>query len=317
MRTLRDGEESTAWEPCVVAIGVFDGLHRGHQALLARVVELAGVLGASPSVVTFDPIPIQVLKPSVEPRMVATLDQRVEGLASLGIEQVRIVTFNESFARRSAGDFIERILVGELRSRGVVVGEDFHFGQNREGSVGLLRARGEQFGFGVEAVALVGDEERFSSTRVRRALEHGDLATARAVLGRPFTLRGVVAGGDRRGTELGFPTANLAVSPLQQLPAEGAYAGATRLSGSWWPAAISVGTRPQFYDSGELLVEVHVLDFAGDLYDSTLDVVFLERLRAQATFPDSASLAAQIGRDVGQTRASFEIFTQREAELLR
>lgn len=317
MRTLRDGEESTAWEPCVVAIGVFDGLHRGHQALLARVVELAGVLGASPSVVTFDPIPIQVLKPSVEPRMVATLDQRVEGLASLGIEQVRIVTFNESFARRSAGDFIERILVGELRSRGVVVGEDFHFGQNREGSVGLLRARGEQFGFGVEAVALVGDEERFSSTRVRRALEHGDLATARAVLGRPFTLRGVVAGGDRRGTELGFPTANLAVSPLQQLPAEGVYAGATRLSGSWWPAAISVGTRPQFYDSGELLVEVHVLDFAGDLYDSTLDVVFLERLRAQATFPDSASLAAQIGRDVGQTRASFEIFTQREAELLR
>lgn len=317
MRTLRDGEESTAWEPCVVAIGVFDGLHRGHQALLARVVELAGVLGASPSVVTFDPIPIQVLKPSVEPRMVATLDQRVEGLASLGIEQVRIVTFNESFARRSAGDFIERILVGELRSRGVVVGEDFHFGQNREGSVGLLRARGEQFGFGVEAVALVGDEERFSSTRVRRALEHGDLATVRAVLGRPFTLRGVVAGGDRRGTELGFPTANLAVSPLQQLPAEGVYAGATRLSGSWWPAAISVGTRPQFYDSGELLVEVHVLDFAGDLYDSTLDVVFLERLRAQATFPDSASLAAQIGRDVGQTRASFEIFTQREAELLR
>lgn len=317
MRTLRDGEESTAWEPCVVAIGVFDGLHRGHQALLARVVELAGVLGASPSVVTFDPIPIQVLKPSVEPRMVATLDQRVEGLASLGIEQVRIVTFNESFARRSAGDFIERILVGELRSRGVVVGEDFHFGQNREGSVGLLRARGEQFGFGVEAVALVGDEERFSSTRVRRALEHGDLATARAVLGRPFTLRGVVAGGDRRGTELGFPTANLAVSPLQQLPAEGVYAGATRLSGSWWPAAISVGTRPQFYDSGELLVEVHVLDFAGDLYDSTLDVVFLERLRAQATFPDSASLAAQIGRDVDQTRASFEIFTQREAELLR
>jgi len=317
MLILRDGDVTKLTEPSVVAIGVFDGLHRGHQAVIAQLLELSTRLHAKAAVVTFDPSPAMVLNPTRAPRLIATIDQRLAGLAALGVEVVRVLTFDRLLAQLSARDFVDRVLVGELNVRDVVVGEDFHFGHNREGTVALLKEIGAEKGFDVVQAPLYGDGTRWSSTSVRRALDVGDLERATSVLGHPFTLRGVVGHGDDRGESLGYPTANLTVLPEQQLPMEGVYAGATNLNGTWWPSAISVGTRPQFYDEGELLVEVFVLGFDGDLYGLTIDVVFLSRLRAQSRFGSVEELTQQIGRDVAQTREIFEKVSNDDPELLR
>jgi riboflavin kinase / FMN adenylyltransferase len=305
MKVLRDGD-ATSGVPSVVAIGVFDGLHLGHQAVLAQLLQLADQYEAAATVVTFDPSPASVLAPDRAPRQLATIEQRLEGLDALGVEQARVLTFSHELARESARDFIERVLVHDLRARCVIVGEDFHFGHNREGNLALLREVGEGSGFDVVAAPTHGDGTRWSSSAVRRALESGDLVEARRILGRPFVLHGVVEHGDNRGEALGFPTANLSVAKEQALPAEGVYAGAIFLEGTWWPAAISVGTRPQFYEDGALLVEVHVVGFAGQLYGRALDVVFLARLRDQTTFANVDELVAQIGRDVEKTQQIFD-----------
>ena len=316
MKVLHD-DDATSNEPSVVAIGVFDGLHLGHQAVLAQLVELARQFDATPTVVTFDPSPASVLAPDRAPRQLATIDQRLEGLDALGVRQVRVLTFSQELASESARDFIERVLVQDLHARCVLVGEDFHFGHNREGTLSLLREVGAVSGFDVVAAPTHGDGERWSSSAVRRALESGDLAEARRVLGRPFVLHGVVEHGDNRGEALGFPTANVRVAKEQALPAEGVYAGATFLEGVWWAAAISIGTRPQFYEDGALLVEVHVVGFAGQLYGLTLDVVFLARLRDQTTFDSVDELIAQIGQDVEKSQQIFDAESLDEAVLLR
>ena len=316
MKVLHD-DDATSNEPSVVAIGVFDGLHLGHQAVLAQLVELARQFDATPTVVTFDPSPASVLAPDRAPRQLATIDQRLEGLDTLGVRQVRVLTFSQELASESARDFIERVLVQDLHARCVLVGEDFHFGHNREGTLSLLREVGAVSGFDVVAAPTHGDGARWSSSAVRRALESGDLAEARRVLGRPFVLHGVVEHGDNRGEALGFPTANVRVAKEQALPAEGVYAGATFLEGVWWAAAISIGTRPQFYDDGALLVEVHVVGFAGQLYGLTLDVVFLARLRDQTTFDSLDELIAQIGQDVEKSQQIFDAESLDEAILLR
>jgi riboflavin kinase / FMN adenylyltransferase len=300
-----------------VAIGVFDGLHLGHQRVIAELLDVARRDGVTSTVVTFDPHPAGLLDPEHAPRLLATLDQRLEGLAALGVDQVRVVTFDEALSLESASSFIDRVLVGELRASSVIVGEDFRFGHGRAGDPALLADRGAQLGFSVIAAPLYGDEERWSSTAVRRMLASGDLAGAATMLGRPFVLRGAVEHGDARGAELGFPTANVATAPDQQLPGVGIYAGAVRLApGEWWPGAISVGTRPQFYERGELLVEVHLVDLRRDLYGATLDVAFLERLRDEATFVGVNELVAQISRDVTKTVGIFEKFSPDASVLL-
>jgi riboflavin kinase/FMN adenylyltransferase len=317
VRVLRDGDMNDApAAPSVVAMGVFDGLHRGHQAVIAQLVELAATYDALATVVTFDPSPAMVLAPEKAPRLLATVEQRLEGLAALGVAQVRVLAFDETLAMVSARDFIDRVLVLELMARCVVVGEDFHFGHNREGTVALLREVGAERGFDVVAAPLSGDGERWSSTSVRRAIERGDVEGARRILGHAFTLRGSVVHGDARGEELGYPTANLAVGTVQALPSEGVYAGAAYLEGAWWPAAISVGTRPQFYEGGELLVEVFVVGFTGNLYGFNLDVAFLARLREQRTFSSVRKLTAQIERDVTETQRLFEEQLAHEDQLL-
>jgi riboflavin kinase/FMN adenylyltransferase len=316
MKVLHDGD-ATSDEPSVVAIGVFDGLHLGHQAVLAQLRELAMQYEAVATVVTFDPSPASVLAPDRAPRQLATIEQRLEGLDALGVGQVRVLTFSPELARESARDFIDRVLVHDLRARCVIVGEDFHFGHNREGTLALLRDVGAASGFDVVAAPTHGDGTRWSSSAVRRALQSGDVVEARRVLGRPFTLHGVVEHGDNRGEALGFPTANLSVTGEQALPTEGVYAGATFLEGAWWPAAISVGTRPQFYDDGALLVEVHVVGFAGQLYGRALDVAFLAHLRAQTTFASVDELVAQIARDVEKTQQFFDVESLDESILLR
>ena len=318
MIILRDGEFNTMTaQKSVVTIGVFDGLHRGHQAVIGQVIAHSKECDALSTVVTFDPSPAMVLAPTRAPRLLATLDQRLEGIEALDVDQVRVLTFDATLAKESARHFIERVLVAELGTKGVVVGDDFHFGHDREGTVATLVEAGAELGFRVWPAPLYGEGERWSSTSVRAALARGDLEAAKSILGRPFTLRGTVVHGDERGEGLGYPTANLEVAAHQQLPEEGVYAGATTRDGKWWPAAISVGTRPQFYEHGALVVEVHVLGFEGDLYESSLDVVFLARLRAQTTFSNVDELTAQIELDVVETRQIFEKFTPEETELLR
>ncbi len=191
-----------------------------------------------------------------------------------------------------------------------IVGEDFHFGHNREGTLATLRAAGSERGFDVVAAPTHGDGERWSSSAARQALRDGDLERATAILGRPFVVRGFVVHGDERGRELGFKTANLELQASQALPGEGVYAGALELDGQWWPAAISVGRRPQFYENGELLVEVHVVGYEGELYGRTLEVIFLSRLRPQMTFESDKELSERIGLDVVSTQQIFDDFTK-------
>jgi riboflavin kinase/FMN adenylyltransferase len=299
-----------------VAIGVFDGLHLGHQKIIEQLGDIARRHKARTTVVTFDPHPAAILAPQRAPLLIGSIEQRLEGLERLGVEQVRVLGFSEELAAESAASFIERVLVKELATSHVRVGEDFRFGHNREGDVALLTALGERLHFVVHPAPLYGDEFRWSSTAVREALQAGDLDAANQILGRPFTLRGVVVHGDQRGREIGFPTANLGLSDRQLLPALGIYAGAVRVGDEWRAGAISVGTRPQFYDDGFVLVEVNLPGFSGDLYDAVLDVVFLERLRGEMVFADVEALKAQMALDVTRSSARFEKFSPSWSTLL-
>ena len=295
--------------PSVVAFGVFDGLHLGHQAIIAEVVRLAHEHAASASVITFDPHPALVLSPDTAPRLIGTLPQRLEGLERLGIEQVGVLGFDELSARETATSFVERVLVGRLGVADLVVGDDVHFGRDREGDIELLVREGANHGFRVHTSPTYGGDERFSSTAVRSCVSTGDVEGARAILGHPFVLRGVVVHGDSRGREMGFPTANLRVAEHQLLPALGIYAAAVHLAdGRWLCGAVSVGTRPQFYENGGVLVEVHLPNFQGDLYDQVLDVAFLAHLRGERTFATLEDLLAQMARDVEQSCDIFEEF---------
>jgi riboflavin kinase/FMN adenylyltransferase len=316
MIILRDDSRESS-EPSAVAIGVFDGLHLGHQKVIDRLCQVAKRHKVRSTVVTFDPHPALILAPERAPLQIATLEQRLEGLALLGVDQVRILDFDEQLARESAPSFVSRVLVHELKTRHVIVGEDFHFGHNRDGDVELLRLEGESSGFSVHPAPIFGDGHRWSSSQVRQALQGGDLAKANATLGRPFSLRGTVVHGDARGRDLGYRTANLSVGSRQVLPGLGIYAGAVRTPDAHWsPAAISVGTRPQFYDEGATLVEVHVPGFSGDLYERVMDVAFLTHLRGELAFDGVDELVAQIGRDVAKTLEIYEKFTPEAFKLL-
>lgn len=319
MKIIRDQEASARTRrSSVVAVGVFDGLHLGHQRVIEQIESLARDDDALATVVTFDPHPALVLAPESAPLLIATMDQRLEGLAALGVDQVRVVTFNHELARESATSFIERVLVHELGARDVVVGEDFRFGHDREGDVAMLTLVGSTHGFSTHAAPIHGADNRWSSSAIRQALVSADLDSANAILGRPFTLRGNVEHGDARGEQLGYPTANVATAPGQQLPALGIYAGAARARDRrWWPAAISVGTRPQFYQDGAVLVEAHLVGFQGNLYDAEIDVAFLARLRGELSFEGTNELVAQIEKDVNETLEIFGSFSPESSALLR
>jgi len=300
---------STPASRSVVAIGIFDGLHRGHQEVLATVCREAIARQATATVVTFDPHPRAVLSPEHAPKLLSRLDQRLDGLRALGIERVVVIPFDQEAAQEEAESFVERVLIGELAACAVVAGDDTHFGHDRRGDLALLFEYANAGAFDVLASPTYGDNGRFSSSGVRDHLAAGDVAGATHILGHPFVLRGTVVHGDHRGRELGFPTANLDLNPTQALPALGIYAAAAYAQGAWRAAAVSVGTRPQFYDAGALLVEVHLPGFAGDLYGETLDVAFLARLRGEATFGSVDELLVQMARDVTATQELFQGFT--------
>ncbi|MGE0454208.1 MAG: bifunctional riboflavin kinase/FAD synthetase [Vicinamibacteria bacterium] len=293
------------WPSPAVAIGNFDGVHLGHQALVRRIVERARATTGSAVVLTFDPHPARVLAPERAPEALLTLEQRAELLAGLGVDRLAVLPFDAAMAGLAPEAFAERVLAGALGARAVVVGEQFRFGRGRSGDVAMLRAAGARLGFEVLSVAPVVEAGvRVSSSRVRAALAAGEVELAGRLLGRLPFVDGRVVRGDGRGRQLGFPTANLDVLN-QALPGPGVYAAWCRLpDGRMHGAAANVGRRPTF-GGGDLTVEAHLLDHAGDLYDRTLRLSFVRRLREERRFDGGDELARQIGADVHAARAAL------------
>jgi len=293
-----------ALDGAVVTVGMFDGVHRGHRALLDRVAAEAAARRVPAAAVTFDRHPLAVLRPGSEPALLTTLDRKVELLGDAGMQVVLVLEFTRELSEVGAEAFATQVLFDGLAARAVVVGENFRFGHKAAGDPALLAELGRPRGVEVVAVPLqTAGDEVVSSTRVRAELAAGDVAAAAASLGRPHAVGGVVVAGDGRGRPLlGIPTANLDIAPGIAIPADGVYAGhlTDAADGGARPAAISVGTNPQF--GTDRRVEAHVLDFDGDLYGHRVSVSFAHHLRDQATFADLDELIAQIKADVDQTR---------------
>ena len=291
-----------------VTIGVFDGVHLGHQYVLAQLNAEAAARGLSSAVATFDTHPALVLRPENAPKLLTTLDQKLELLEANGVDIVYLVHFDEGRSRTEPRDFAQQVFVDSLHAKVVVVGEDFHFGRGRQGNVDRLRDFGGSFGFDVRGLELIQHDpeapEAVSSTAIRRALAGGDVAAAAAMLGRPYEVRGVVQQGDERGRTIGFPTANIPVSKQMAWPSDGVYAGwYTRPSGERHPCAINIGRRPTFYEHAQQsLLEAHLLDFDGDLYGEEARVSFTEFLRSEHSFDGIDALAAQLKKDVEHAR---------------
>jgi riboflavin kinase / FMN adenylyltransferase len=308
-------------EGSVVTIGAYDGVHLGHRAVIAEVCRRAEAAGRRSVVVTFDRHPAQVIRPDSAPLLLTDLAQKLELLEDTGVDFVFVVRFDEERAAESAEDFVRTVLVDCLRAKEVVVGEDFHFGHRRRGNVALLTEMGAELDFTVLGHKLVGpdgqaarDDAQVSATAIRRAIHEGRLADANVMLGRAHEMRGPVVPGDQRGRTLGFPTANVAVPDEMLMPADGIYAGwlqrvggaaavGTALGADALPAAIYIGKRPTFYDDRAMtLLEVHVLDFAGDLYGEEVAVRFTHRIRPDARFASVEELTAQLQLDCDRAR---------------
>ena len=285
-----------------VTIGVYDGVHRGHQIVLADLAARAGVLGVDQrAVLTFDRHPLALVSPDRMPPLLTTIEQRLEILESLEVDFVGVLPF-EQIRTMHPAEFIHQVLLGSLGTRLIVVGTNFRFGRDRAGDVASLHEEGTRHGFEIDAVELLrGDGAAVSSSAIRSQLSIGDVAWVEEALGRPFELRGVVVAGDGRGHMIGYPTANLSFSGEMAVPARGVYAVRVKQGDASFPGVVNVGVRPTF--GGETLtVEVHLLGFEGDLYGQTLAVSFKHRLRDEQRFAGVDELVAQINQDVAQAR---------------
>lgn len=295
-------------ERAVITIGAYDGVHLGHQAVIAQVRRLATEHDARSAVVTFDRHPASIVRPESAPRLLTDNEQRLELLAATGVDATVVLPFDESQSREDPAAFVERVLVDGLAVRSIVVGEDFHFGRNRAGNVAMLHELGARFGFEVVPIELVervdGVDEPVSSTAIRRALAGGNVTLATSLLGRPFQARGKVVMGDQRGRQLGFPTANVEVPNQVCLPADGVYAGHyERPDGTVHPCAINLGRRPTFYEHADhSLLEAHLIDFDGDLYGEPALIDFEHFLRSERKFEGIDALVAQLKHDVDHAR---------------
>ena len=289
-----------------LTIGVFDGIHLGHQFLIGKLKEKAVEEGLLSGVVTFHRHPRLVLSPRSKITYLTSLKERIRFLKGLGVEHIVTLSFTPELAELGAREFIE-LLKRYLRMRGLVIGPDFTLGRRRDGGVPALKALGEELDFSVEVVPpRVYQGEVVSSTAIRGALSRGDVIKVSELLGRRFTLAGQVSKGDERGKILGFPTANLIPDPEQALPADGVYATRAFLSETAYQSVTNIGIRPTF-GGGQRLVEVHLLDFEGELYGQELEIELVARLRGEARFASAEELKAQIMRDVTQARAILEL----------
>jgi len=302
-------EVPAGWGECVVTIGVFDGVHRGHQRIVGRAAQVGEQRGLPVVVITFDPHPDEVTRPGSHPPFLCSARRRAELLGGLGIDAVCVLPFTLEFSRLAPDDFVRTVLVERMHAAVVVVGEDFRFGHKAAGDVQLLAKLGEKYEFTTEGMPLlVADGTMLSSTSIRQMLAEGDVAAAAKALGRPHRVEGVVVRGHQRGRALGFPTANLETPPHTAIPADGIYAGwLASLDDEGrdvqrWPAAISIGTNPTFGE-GEQTVEAYALDRTDlDLYGVHAAIDFAARLRGTLRFDSVDALVEQMHRDVDQAR---------------
>jgi riboflavin kinase / FMN adenylyltransferase len=295
----------------VTTIGVFDGIHRGHQQIIARARQLAGERGLPTVLLTFTPHPSEVVRPGSHPPQLTTNTRKAELAAELGVDVVVFLPFTLEFSKLTPEEFIHQAVVADLHTDAVVVGENFRFGHKAAGDVAMLAELGSRWGFDAEGVPLLRDGGRpISSTYIRSCVEAGDMAATAQALGRPHRLDGVVVRGDQRGRGLGFPTANVRTASYAAVPADGIYAGRVVRIDEWGntltdlpalPSAVSVGTNPTF-DGRHRSVEAYVLDFEGDLYGQNLGVEFVHRLRGMVRFDSVEDLITQMTDDVARTR---------------
>ncbi len=306
MRLFHGTYNAKIARPTVVTLGVFDGLHLGHQLIMQTVVERARTIGAVATVITFEPHPRALLHPESAPPLLQTFDQKIEALGALGIEQTIVIHFDKNFAQIRAEDFLRDVIADRLHAREVYLGCGFAFGHGREGNIDLLRTVSKSLGFfsdEVPEVRLRG--RRVSSSRIRELLQQGRVGIARRMLGRPYGVEGQVVRGAERGGKLGFPTANL--HPQNRvIPRNGVYVTATLIDGQWRRSVTNIGTRPTFGADNESSVETFVMDWSGDLYGDVVRVRFLHRLRAEKKFNSLEELKSQIKSDVARARRYFE-----------
>ena len=294
----------------VVTVGMYDGVHRGHQELIGTAVARARSMGRPCLLLTFDPHPAEVVRPGSHPAILTSMDRKAELVAELGVDAMCVLPFTPEFMRLSPETFTHTVLVEHLHAAQVVVGQNFTYGFKAAGTVDTLAAEGRRFGFAVEGIPLAGvdDAVTISSTYIRACVAAGDMVSAAHALGRPHRVDGVVVRGDRRGREMGYPTANVESPQFTAIPADGVYAGhlvtrdpRTGASRERFPAAISVGSNPTFQGSRRT-VEAYVLDFDDDLYGEHVGVEFVQRLRPMAAFDDLDGLLAAMAKDVSDTR---------------
>lgn len=295
------------WGRSVVTIGVFDGVHRGHQRVIGRAAELASELGLPCVVITFDPHPDEVVRPGSHPPLLSSGARRPELLAEVGADAIMVLPFTLELSRMGPDEFVQSVLVDRLHAARVIVGEDFRFGHRAKGDVALLRELGEKYDFTAEGVPLVADGDTISSTAIRARLAEGAVEDAAHLLGRPHRVEGVVVRGHQRGRALGFPTANVESLPHTAVPADGVYAGylvcdSERYPDARWPAAISVGTNPTF-EGVTRTVEAYALDRDDlDLYGEHAAVDFVGRIRGMVKFDSIDDLVAEMRHDVERAR---------------
>src|ERR1700704_3939390 len=305
MRLFHGTENAKIARPTVVTLGVFDGLHLGHQLIMQTVVERARVIAAVPTVITFEPHPRALLHPESAPPLLQTFDQKIEALGVLGIEQTIVIRFDQNFAQIRAEDFLRAVIADRLHAKEVYLGCGFAFGHGREGNIELLRTVSQSLGFFADEVPeLRLRGRRVSSSRIRELLQKGKVNIARRMLGRPYGVEGRVVRGAERGVTLGFPTANL--HPQNRvIPCNGVYVTATLIEGQWRRSVTNIGTRPTFESAAATSVETFVMNYSGDLYGDVVRVRFLHRLRDERKFGSVDELKAQIEHDVARAENYF------------
>lgn len=303
MRCWRGLDDTpSGWGRCVVTIGVFDGVHRGHQALVARAVQRARETGLPAVVLTFDPHPSEVVRPGSHPPVLTPVRRKAEILERLGVDVLCVLPFTVELSRLLPAEFVHVALVERLHAATVVVGDNFRFGHKASGDVETLRTLGREFGFSTEGLPMLRDDDlTLSSTFVRSSIDAGEVGRAAEVLGRPHRIQGIVVRGEGRGRQLGYPTANVHSERHVAVPADGVYAGWAVLRGERLPAAVSVGTNPTF-EGRKRTVEAFILDFDEDIYGCELAVEFVERIRGMEKFDSVEDLVEQMGRDVEKAR---------------
>jgi riboflavin kinase / FMN adenylyltransferase len=294
------------WQHPVLALGNFDGLHRGHMKIIERVRRVASERAATAVVMTFDPHPPRVVRPDKAPPLLMTKAQRLEALSRAGIDGVAVVRFTPELSQWDPETFVHTVLADWLRVSVVWVGANFLFGRDRAGNFSMLRSLGARYGFRTEKIDPVRYKEFVvSSTRIRRLISEGRVDEAGALLGHPYTIEGDVVHGDERGRQIGVPTANI-VSDNELIPPLGVYATTVRLDGVIYPSVTNVGVRPTFGDDGRVVVETHLLGTTLDLYGRRLVLGFIQRVRDERRFDDVEQLKAQIASDVQKTRTLFD-----------